>query len=73
MKDNVIVFPSIFEQKSFIDLNEASQVTGLKYSKLYKMIVIQNKIGYFRFDRKILLLTSDVQNLMKTHFIGARK
>lgn len=68
-----MVFPSIFEQKSFIDLKEASNLTGLKYSMLYKLVVMDNKIGYCRFGRKIILQLSAVQELMNQHFIGAKQ
>ena len=75
MSDNVILFPSIFEQKSFIDLKEASLMTGLRYPLLYKIVVSNNEIGYCRIGRKILLQVSDVQEYIAQHYIkaGSRK
>ena len=72
-KDNVIIFPSIFEQKSFIDLKEASRLTGLQYSLLYKIVVQNKEISHCRFGRKIVMQISDIKELMSRHFIGAVK
>lgn len=72
MPENVIIFPSISEQKR-IDLKKASILTGLDYPLLYKLVVIQGNIGYYRYGRKIIVETSDVQNLMKRHYVSERK
>lgn len=73
MKNNVIIFPNIFEQKSFIDLKEASNLTGLRYSLLYKLIVQNGEINYCRFGRKIVLQICDIKELMTKHMIGAKQ
>lgn len=72
MSDNVIMFPNISDKK-FIDLKKASILTGLGYPLLYKLIVLQGEIGYYKFNKKIIVDTSDVQKLMDKHFVAEKR
>lgn len=71
MSNNVKIFPNISEQK--IDLKKASTITGLGYHTLYKIIVLQGEIGYYKYGTKIIVDISDVQKLMDRHFIARKE
>lgn len=73
MANDVRIFPEHIGTIEYIDLKEASKRTGLKYSMLYKLIVLEGAVGYCKFGRKIVLPVANVQNLMNEHYIGAKK
>lgn len=66
MNDNGTMFPNISEK---VDLKKASLITGLGYHTLYKIIVLQGEIGYYKYNKKIIVDVSDLFNLMQRHFI----
>ena len=57
------------EQDEFLDLSGASKYTGMKYQTLYKFIVLDKKIDFYKFGKKIMIKKSDINNFINCHLI----
>ena len=57
------------EQDEFLDLSGASKYTGMKYPTLYKFIVLDKKIDFYKFGKKIMVKTKDIKKFINSHLI----
>lgn len=57
------------QNDNFLDLSGASKYTGMKYQTLYKFIVLDKKIDFYKFGKKIMVKKSDINNFINSHLI----
>lgn len=57
------------QNDAFLDLSGASKYTGMKYQTLYKFIVLDKKIDFYKFGKKIMVKKSDINNFINSHLI----